>query len=209
MILKIAGVSLSLAMLMMAPGPAFAQDSATASEATSPGPGQGTPALVPSDFVVPAQAEADSFKLLPLGPDVVDVDFAAYMSSIEHLQATFTRSTDWPHANLSAADAMRDMENEQTRFRERKSFAYAVLTPDGKRERGSVYVSPSPVDGYDAVVRLWVTKAEYDAGFDTRLYSWVTAWIAEDWPFARVAYPGRAIAWKDWDALVAAQKAGA
>jgi hypothetical protein len=58
------------------------------------------------------------------------------------------------------------------------------------------------------VVRLWVTKAEYDAGFDAELYAWVTNWIKKDWPFAKVAYPGRAIDWSVWDAAVAAKKAG-
>jgi len=166
-----------------------------------------TAPFVPPSFNVPTSATAKTFKLVPLGPDVVKIDFDAYMSSIEHLQQTFTRSTDWPHKNITAADAMRDMETEQARFRSRESFAYAVLTPDGRRERGSLYVSPSPVPGYDAVVRMWVTKAEYDAGFDGELYKWAQKWVKASWPFKRVAYPGRAIAWPSWDKLVAA-KAG-
>lgn len=162
------------------------------------------PPFVPARFTPPELVEAKTFKLVPLGPALVKIDFDAYMSSIEHLQKTFTRGTDWPHPGITNADAMRDMETEQARFRNRRSFAFAVLTPDGRRERGSVYVSPSPVPGHDAVVRLWVTKAEYDAGFDAELYAWVTDWIRKDWPFARVAYPGRAIDWNEWDAAVAA-----
>ena len=164
------------------------------------------PSLVPADFTVPTLAQGPGFKLLPLGPDLVKVDFDAYMSSIEHLQKTFSRSTGWPHKDISADDAMKDMENEQARFRTRKSFAYGVLTPDGTRERGSVYVSPSPVPGYDAMVRMWVTQADHDAGFDAELYAWVVQWVAGEWPFARVAYPGRAIDWATWDPLVAANK---
>ncbi|WP_244982662.1 twin-arginine translocation pathway signal protein [Croceicoccus marinus] len=163
--------------------------------------------FVPADFAVPERAEGDGFRLVPLGPDLVDVDYAAYMSSISHLQRSFSRSTAWPTEGITAEDAMRDMENEQGRFRRRESFAYGVLTPDGSRERGSVYVSPSPVEGYDAVVRLWVTQAEHDAGFDARLYDWVRDWVAAEWPFAKVAYPGRAIDWATWDAMVAASEA--
>ena len=197
--MRIAGAALTL--LVMTDCPAFAQ-SQPASAATPQSLPK--PSLVPADFDVPTAAETADFKLVPLGPALVKVDFAAYMSSIDHLQKTFTRSTDWPHAGISDADAMRDMETEQARFRNRESFAYAVLTPDGLRERGSVYVSPSPVRGYDAVVRLWVTKADYDAGFDAALYAWVRNWIAKDWPFAKVAYPGRSVDWKTWDSLVAA-----
>ncbi|WP_353218362.1 twin-arginine translocation pathway signal protein [Sandarakinorhabdus sp.] len=177
---------------------------ATAAPAAAQTPPAAT--LVPADFTVPTLATGPGFKLVPLGPAVVKIDYDAYMASIEHLHKTFTRSTDWPHAGLTAADAMKDMEGEQARFQARQSFAYAVLTPDGTRERGSVYVAPSRVAGYDAVVRLWVTKAEYDAGFDAQLYAWVQTWLRTTWPFTRIAYPGRAIDWATWDGLVAKAK---
>lgn len=194
--------SLILAATAIGPvTPAWAQQPAL--PAARPEAERASP-FIPANVNPPTLVEAKTFKLVPLGPALVKIDYDAYMSSIEHLQRTFTRGTDWPHAGITDADAMRDMAAEQARFRNRRSFAYAVLTPDGRRERGSVYVSPSPVPGHDAVVRLWVTKAEYDAGFDAALYAWVTDWIRRDWPFTRVAYPGRSIDWDRWDAMVAA-----
>ena len=162
---------------------------------------QPAPALVAPGFEVPTSAEGPGFRLKPLGPDLVKIDFDAYMSSVEHLQQTFTRSPDWPRAGITDADAMLDMQTESARFAARESFAYSVLTPDGLRERGCLYVSPSPVPGYDAVVRIWVTKAEYDAGFDAALEAWARQWIAAKWPFRKVAWPGRSIDWATWDAL--------
>ena len=187
---RLAAACLCLTILNVGPAPVSAQEVAAAKP------------LVAPDFRVPVETAGPGFKLVPLGPDLVKIDFEAYMSSIEHLQKTFTRSTAWPHPGITDAEAMVDMETEQARFAQRKSFAYAVLTPDGKRERGSVYVQPSPVPGYDAVVRMWVTKADYDAGFDAVLQAWVMQWMARDWPFAKVAYPGRTISWEQWDALV-------
>lgn len=212
---RITGAHLTFTMLIIASCPAFAEASPatqTITAATEPSSAviakSGAEALlVPADFNVPILVETAGFKIVPLGPELVQVDFDAYMSSIEHLQKTFTRSTSWPHKDISDADAMRDMETEQARFNKRESFAYAVLTPDGKRERGCVYVYPSSIKGYDAVVRMWVTKAEYDAGFDAELYAWVINWMKTDWPFEKVAYPGRAIEWNTWDALVAANTA--
>lgn len=208
-----AAVGLRFAMLLLAPvatvamaSMASANASPVAVAAPPSRPAEAATPFVPPSFKVPVLVETEKFKLVPLGPDVVKVDFDAYMSSIDHLQKTFTRSTDWPHANISAADAMLDMQTEQARFKNRISFAYAVLTPDGLRERGSVYVSPSTVKGYDAVVRMWVTKKDYDAGFDAELYAWVVRWVQKDWPFARVAYPGRSIEWSDWDVMVAKAK---
>ncbi|MDT0507295.1 twin-arginine translocation pathway signal protein [Novosphingobium sp. MMS21-SN21R] len=192
------GAVLALAMMITAGVPAQAGDAA-ATPAVSP---------VPASFTVPTLAQTPKFKLVPLGPALVKIDFDAYMSSIDHLQKTFTRSPDWPHTGITDVDAMRDMETEQARFQARTSFAYAVLTPDGLRERGCVYVYPSPVKGYDAEVRMWVTKAEHDAGFDAELYTWVQGWMRTDWPFKNVAYPGRAIGWEEWDSKVAASKAG-
>ena len=159
--------------------------------------------FIPADFEPPVLVETDKFKLVPLGPDLVDIDYAAYMSSVEHLQQTFTRSDRWPHDNISAEDAMQDMLNEQSRFENRESFAYAVLTPDGEREMGCVYVRPISKKGYgyEAEVRLWVTKADYDEGFDAELYEWTKQWVEENWPFEDVAYPGRAPEWDTWDQL--------
>lgn len=158
-------------------------------------------AFIPSDFAPPVFVETDDFKLVPLGPELVAIDYAAYMSSIEHLQQTFTRSTSWPHEKITDEEAMQDMLNEQGRFERRESFAYAVLTKDGEREMGCVYVRPSSKPGFDAQVSLWVTKADFDAGFDEVLYDWTIEWVDESWPFAEVAYPGRAIEWTTWDKL--------
>ena len=189
-----------LALCPLAVSPALADPPTAAAQQKAP--------FVAADFAVPMLVETPGFKLVPLGPALVDIDFAAYMSSIAHLQQTFTRSTGWPRADITAAEAMADMMAEEGRFERRESFAYAVLTPDGRRERGCIYVYPSTVPGYDAVIRLWVTKAEYDAGFDAELYAWAQRWVATEWRFTNAAFPGRAIAWQEWDALVEASAAG-
>lgn len=189
---KIAGMALALALGSLA---GAGQAEAPAHHAHAPA------SFVPADFAVPTQAAGKDFRLVPLGPQLARIDYEAYMSSVEHLQKTFTRSTAWPHAGITDAEAMQDMETEQARFRRRASFAYSVLTPDGTRERGCVYVRPSKVAGYDAEVRLWVTKDEYEAGFEDELYAFVQAWMAKEWPFGKVAYPGRSIDWATWDAL--------
>lgn len=158
-------------------------------------------AFIIAEFEPPTEIGGWGFKLVPLGPDLVDIDYAAYMSSIEHLQATFSRNGNWPREGITAEEAMQDMLNEQGRFERRESFAYAVLSPEGDRELGCVYIKPSDKPGFDAEVTLWVTQAEYDAGFDATLFEWTKYWVEQSWPFTNVAYPGRDIAWADWDQL--------
>jgi len=157
--------------------------------------------FVPDAFSVPQRVEAEGFVLVPLGPAVLEVDFEAYMSSIDHLQRTFTHSQDWPRAGLTAEDAVADMAQEAALFDSRRAFAYAVLTPDGTRERGCIYLRPSLKAGYDAVVRLWVTEGEFEAGFDGVLERWTRRWVADRWPFKTVAWPDRGIPWAHWQAL--------
>ena len=96
---------------------------------------------------------------------------------------------------------MADMLAEQARFNERRSFAYAVLTSDGTRERGCLYIRPSSRSAFDAEVVMWVTQLEFDAGFDAELYAWAQNWISSSWPMSKVVYPGRSVAWDEWDTL--------
>ncbi len=133
--------------------------------------------FIPDSFQPPQSHKTAQFQLVPLGPDLAKHDYDAYMSSIDHLRANFS-SGNWPHAALTMDDARKDVEGEIARFRARKAFTYAVLTPDGSREMGCVYVRPSRKQGYDATVALWVTKAEFDRGFQPQLVREVKAWIA-------------------------------
>ena len=168
---------------------------------------QDTPALqqattfISADFIPPTLVETQQFILIPLGPAVVDVDYAAYMSSVDHLQATFSRGSSWPNEDITIADAMLDMENEARRFKNRESFAYAVLSTDETMELGSLYIYPSDKAGFDAVIRMWVTQQQYDLGFDDTLFQWSKTWVKEAWPFSNAAFPGRDIPWAKWDLL--------
>ena len=157
-------------------------------------------AFVPVDFRVPVHHQTNTFQLKPLGPDLVKVDYDAYMSSIDHLQKTLG-STKWPQAGLTMTDAMQDMRNEEERFQSRKSFAYGVLTLDGSKELGSVYIRPSRKQGFDAEVTMWVTKEQFDRGFEEELYQAVRAWVTKEWPFRKVAYPKRTISESEWNTL--------
>ena len=44
-------------------------------------------------------------------------------------------------------------------------------------------------------------RNEANTGLDAHLFSAIKEWVAKDWWFKSVAYPGREIAWKDWEDL--------
>ncbi len=160
--------------------------------------------LVPDSFQVPREYKGVSYKLVPLGPDVAQLDYDAYMSSIEHIRSVM--GGKWPRPDLTMEDQAKDMAGEKAQWDARKSFPYAVLTPDGKKELGCFYIRPSGKQGYDAVATLWTTKEAADRGFDKQLYSEMKSWLAATWPFTKVAWPGREIATAEWRALPAKAK---
>jgi hypothetical protein len=46
-------------------------------------------------------------------------------------------------------------------------------------------------------VYLWARQSELEGGLEVRLLSAVKEWLAKEWPFKKVAFPGRDISWED------------
>ncbi len=155
--------------------------------------------FVPASFQVPTTYQGKGYKLVPLGPAIAELDYAAYMSSVDHIRKS--TGGNWPTANLTMADQAKDMAGEQKQWDTRASFPYAVLTPDGKKELGCFYLRPSRKKGYDAVATMWVTKEAFDRGFETALYQDMKRWVETAWPFQKVAWPGKAISHEEWKRL--------
>ena len=157
--------------------------------------------LVPESFQPPRAYAGKGYKLVPLGPDVAQLDFNAYMSSIDHIRSGM--GGNWPTAGLTIADQAKDMAGEKAQWDARKSFPYAVLAADGSKELGCFYIRPSAKEGYDAVATMWVTKDQFDNGFEKQLLNDMKAWLASAWPMKKVAWPGKDMPLADWRALPA------
>jgi len=147
--------------------------------------------FVPAEFAIPKPFATAEYKLVPLGPAVAKIDYEAYMSSIDFIRSTM--GGNWPRPGLTLEDQAKDMAGEKAQWDERKSFPYAVLTPDGSRELGCFYLRPSNKQGYDAVATFWTTKAAHDKRLDAKLLTDMKVWTAKEWPFHNIAWPGRDI----------------
>jgi hypothetical protein len=155
--------------------------------------------FVPSDFTVPERLETKDFRLRMLTVNDVVKDYDAVMTSVDHLK-TIWPGSGWPEGLTFEQDLI-DLGWHQKEFQTRRSFAYTVVTPSESMVLGCVYVNPTPRRGYDAAVYLWARQSELAGGLETRLYDAVKAWIAKEWPFRAVAFPGRDIDWETWRAI--------
>ena len=155
--------------------------------------------FVPKDFEIPATLETKEFRLRMLTVNDVVKDYDAVMTSVEHLKTVWPTSS-WPEGLTFEQDLI-DLGWHQKEFQRRRSFAYTVVTPSESQVTGCVYINPTPKRGYDAVVFLWARQSELKGGLETRLYVAVREWIAKEWPFRKVAYPGRDIDWETWNGI--------
>ena len=127
-------------------------------------------------------------RLVPLGPEHNAADYAAWMTSIDHIRATpGFAGRDWPFA-MSTSQNLGDLEQHDEDFRQRQGFTYTVLDAEGDVV-GCVYIYPPRSEPVDADVRSWVRVDRAD--LDRPLHEAVSAWLERDWPFNAVEYAKR------------------
>jgi hypothetical protein len=154
--------------------------------------------FVPPLFQVPSTLETGEFRLRMLTVNDVVKDYDAVMSSVAHCKTIW--GSEWPEG-LTLEQNLIDLGWHQKEFQTRSSFAYTVVHPSESRVLGCVYIMPTQKHGHDAEVYLWARQSELAGGLEDRLYETVKTWIASDWPFSAVAFPGRSISLEDWRAI--------
>jgi len=153
--------------------------------------------LVPADFAVPQRLDGDGFLLRMLTVNDLIKDYEAVMTSEDRLVGFMDPRSTWPRG-LTLEEDLIDLGWHQREFTVGHSFAYTVMSPDETGCLGCTYILPSDKAGYDAMAYYWVRTSAVASGLDERLGAAFRAWIARDWPFRHVAYPGRDIPWSDW-----------
>lgn len=147
--------------------------------------------FVPADFEVPLRLETDEFVLEPLGPEHNEPDYEAWSSSVEHIRRTpGWEASSWPDER-SLEDNLRDLTRHADDFERRAGFTYTVLDPATGNVIGCVYIYPHKSEEHDADVHSWVRESR--AELDVELWRVVARWLADEWPFERVAYAERAV----------------
>lgn len=157
--------------------------------------------FLPRTHEIPAGGEHESFRIRPITVHDAVRDFDAVMSSASRLRERFPHSGGWPLDDMTLEDNLIDLAWHQKEALLRRSFNYAVMSPDGSRMLGCVYVEPPEKRGADADVSFWVRTDEEDTGLEEELERVVRAWMREAWPYTSVRWPGRDISWEEWALL--------
>ena len=91
--------------------------------------------FVPDGFTVPDGLTTREFRLVPLGPQHNESDYAAWTASVDHIRATpGFDGRSWPH-EMSLDDNLRDLEQHARDFAGRRGFTYTVLSADAAELR--------------------------------------------------------------------------
>jgi RimJ/RimL family protein N-acetyltransferase len=144
--------------------------------------------FIPKDFVIPPVLETEVFRLRMLSVDDVEKDYEAVMETQERFLAL---GYGWPREGFTVEENLADLEQHQREFLHREAFAYTVVSLDGSRVLGCVYINPPKQEGVDASIWMWVRESEYQKGLDPILFREVKKWIDKAWPFRMVIYPQR------------------
>lgn len=139
-----------------------------------------------AEFTPPAPLETARVRLEPLAPRHAELDYAALMSSREHLRSTLHWG-EWPSADFQLEQNRADLARHWAEFETRRGYAYTVLAPDGSRCVGCVYMNPAP----DGAMRLtyWVVEDQLAGELDEHLFRETLAWVGRSWPFRSVEAP--------------------
>jgi hypothetical protein len=135
--------------------------------------------FVPADFAVPGPPTIGEYVWNILEPEILTPDYDALVN----------RADRTGPMNISKAEDYGELKRHEWEFQHHTAFAYGILSPDKQTELACVYINPSQKQGFDATVRMWVTKAGADAKLDPVLEKAVREWVKAKWPFKSVAIP--------------------
>jgi YVTN family beta-propeller protein len=149
--------------------------------------------FTPPTFAAPGPPRVGTYVWNILEPAILAPDY----------QALIDRAGRIGPMTDTLAEDYGELKRHEWEFQHHTAFAYGIFSPDKQSELGCVYINPSPKRGYDATVRLWVTKQGAEAGLEPILEKAVREWVKAKWPFKSAAFPGRDMPMTEWDALPA------
>lgn len=164
--------------------------------------------FVPPEFLPPDSFQSDLFSLTVLSPACAQADFQAVQASASRIRHVFGPHNGWPAEGMSFEENLADLVRHEAEFHRREAFAYALWDSAGVTYLGCLYIKPIKsklaIDlrrqRFQAQVFFWLSDAA-GALTEGQVLTVIGQWLAREWPFEAVAFPGRVQSWSVWEAL--------
>jgi hypothetical protein len=157
---------------------------------------------LPDAWVHPSRLDvATGHHLRPIREADLELDYPAVMGSQARLWSIFGPAWGWPPADMTRDHDRADLARHEREITAHESFNYALFDAAETALLGCVYIDPAVKIGADADVCWWVIDDLVGSPVEVALATAVPHWLATDWPFERVRYPGRDLTWQEWLAL--------
>jgi hypothetical protein len=150
-----------------------------------------TPDIVLSNGFTPHRGfQGSNFRIEPIHRNLSPLDYKAWHDeSYEDLRVLYGQAWDWPRP-LTEAENASDLETKHyARFLDQSWISYEVLSLDGTRAYGSVYITPDKCGSYGGSAMYWITtpmRAEVEATFHAEMKQWLNT----VWPWGTTYFPG-------------------
>jgi hypothetical protein len=144
--------------------------------------------LVPDNFTVPERFTGHGFVARKLMVLDLELDYAAVISSVDLIRKM--RGGDWPTTRLTLEQDLKDLGWHEKEFENKSSFTYTVMNPEETMCWGCFYLYPPGLrgdipNGADVDWSFWVTEDAYSQGLYEQLYSDISVWLVQKWPFKK------------------------
>ncbi|MBL4611833.1 MAG: hypothetical protein JKY58_14170 [Pseudomonas sp.] len=148
-------------------------------------------------FNAPTQWQGRATVLIAADPALADQDLEAVRSSQADLKHLFGPEDDWPPQALTLEEDRADLAWHAQEFAAGRSFAYHLFDTSRTRCLGCLYLYPTASLAHDAEAYLW-TRSDLDRAKAASIEEEVLVWVADQWPFAALVWPGRSLPFSAW-----------
>jgi hypothetical protein len=130
------------------------------------------------------------YRIEPIHRNQGPLDYIAWHDeSWDDLRVLYGRAWDWPR-EMSEAQNADDLETKHyAKFLTLDWITYEVLSLDGERALGSIYITPQECGGHGAHAMYWITtplRADIEATFHAEIKQWLNT----VWPWGTTYFPG-------------------
>lgn len=150
----------------------------------------------PADRDVPETLSTSTFVLRQLATDQAEIDYEAYMSSLDVIRRH--SGGRWPTAGFTLAQEQHELALHEERHRTMQDFAFILLTPDQTTGLGCVYILPllpflsrsgapaavlAQVTDATAMITFWLRQDRLYMPLVQQVITAVHEWLVSGWPF--------------------------